>query len=189
MGTRCFIAVESNSVEIIQKAREVQGVLSATGGNMKHVEPDNLHLTLKFLGEIEKPQVDKVSEMVSEITFNSFKMLVENVGVFPNLRRPSTIWAGVTQGVTELTQIFNEVDHKLSKIGFERDRRRFHPHITISRVRSGKNRENLVEELMRLADYTFGEDRVDKIALKKSILTPKGPIYSTLAESAKSLDI
>jgi 2'-5' RNA ligase len=116
-------------------------------------------------------------------------MSVENVGVFPNLRRPSTIWAGVTQGVTELTQIFNEVDHKLSEIGFERDRRRFHPHITISRVRSGKNRENVVEGLMRLADYTFGEDGVDKIALKKSILTSKGPIYSTLAESTKPSDI
>lgn len=156
---------------------------------MKHVEPDNLHLTLKFLGDIEKPQVDKISEMVSEVSFKSFNMSVENVGVFPNIRRPSTIWAGISEGVLELTRIFNEVDCKLSKLGFEKERRRFHPHITISRVRSGRNREKLVEELMRLSDYRFGEDRVDNIALKKSVLTPKGPIYSTLAESVKPLGI
>ena len=189
MGIRCFIAIECNNFEIIQRFRYVQSELTMTGVNLKHVEPDNLHLTLKFLGEIEKTQVDRVSEMVSEITFKAFNISVENVGVFPNIRRPSTIWAGVTEGVTELARIFNSVDHKLSVIGFERDRRRFHPHITISRVRSGKNREKLGEELMKLSNYSFGEDRIDNIALKKSVLTPNGPIYSTLAESAKPLDI
>jgi 2'-5' RNA ligase len=189
MGTRCFIAVECNNIEIIQKAQEVQGGLSATGGNLKHVEPDNLHLTLKFLGEIDKHQVDKVSEMVSEISFNPFNMSIENVGVFPNLRRPSIIWAGITEGVMDLTRIFNEVDNKISKMGFKRERRRFHPHITISRVRSGKNRDKIIEELMRISDYRFGENRVDKIVFKKSVLTPKGPVYTSLSESIKPLDI
>jgi 2'-5' RNA ligase len=189
MGTRCFIAVECNNAEIIKRVRDVQDGLTATGGTLKHVEPENIHLTLKFLGEIKKPQLDSVSETVSEIKFNEFNMFVENVGVFPNLRRPSTIWAGISEGVTELTRIFREVDNKLSKLGFERERRRFHPHITISRVRSGKNRDRLVEELMRISDYRFGEDKVDKISLKKSVLTPNGPIYTTLAESLKPLDI
>jgi 2'-5' RNA ligase len=183
MGTRCFIAIDCSNEQVIQRLRDIQSGLTGTGGHLKHVEPDNLHLTLKFLGDIEKPMVDMVSEMVSGISFNSFNMFVENVGVFPNLRRPATIWAGITEGVTEIMQIFREVDKKLSKIGFERERRKYHPHITISRVRSGKNRDKLIEELMRVSDYSFGGNMVDKIALKKSVLTPKGPIYTTLAES------
>jgi 2'-5' RNA ligase len=189
MGTRCFIAIECSNDEVIQGLRDVQSGLTATGGHLKHVEPDNLHLTLKFLGDVEKQIVDKVSEIISEISFNSFNMFVENVGVFPNLRRPSVIWAGVTEGAVEITRIFKEMDNKLGKLGLKRERRRFHPHITISRVRSGKNREKLLEELMRISDYRFGENKVEKIVLKKSVLTPRGPVYTTLAESVKPQDI
>ncbi len=78
------------------------------------------------------------------------------------------------------------LDEKLSKLGFERERRRYQPHLTICRVRSGKNKDQLAEELLRLSDYVFGEISVDRVSLKKSVLTPSGPIYTTLAESQHS---
>ncbi|MFC1803098.1 RNA 2',3'-cyclic phosphodiesterase [Thermoproteota archaeon] len=189
MGTRCFIAIECNNAEIITRFREVHSMLSCTSGNMKHVEPENTHLTLKFLGEIDQYQVDQASEIVREIMFQPFNFTVEGVGVFPNMRRPATIWAGITEGVAELAGIFNEVDKKLSKLGFKKERRGFHPHLTISRVRSGKNRDQIVEKLIQLGDYMFGIIRVERISLKKSVLTPSGPIYTTIIESREPLDI
>lgn len=180
---RCFIAIECNNAEIITRIMDVQRRLSGTGGNVKHVESENIHMTLKFLGEIDQPQVDQATGIIKRIKFHPFDFTVEGVGVFPHMRRPATIWAGVTDGVTELARVFNEVDEKLSKQGFRKERRRFHPHLTISRVRTGKNRDQLVEELLQLSDNMFGVIRVDRISMKKSVLTPRGPVYSTLAES------
>jgi 2'-5' RNA ligase len=183
---RCFIAVECANREVVEGIRRVQAALESTGANLKHVEPENIHLTLKFLGEIPQHKVDEVAETVKEIGFTPFKFNVEEVGVFPNLRRPATIWAGITTGVSDLAAVFDEVDSKMGKLGFDRERRRFHPHLTISRVRSGKNRDQLVEELLAVKDQVFWEIKVTRIVLKKSVLTSKGPIYTTLAESHHS---
>ena len=183
---RCFIAVECNNSEVVEGIRKVQGAVESTGANLKHVEPENIHLTLKFLGEIPQHKVDEVAEIINDISFEPYSFKVEEVGVFPNLRRPATIWAGITNGVSDLAAVFEEVDSKMGKLGFDRERRRFHPHLTISRVRSGKNKDQLVEELVAAKDQVFGSINVDRIVLKKSVLTPKGPIYTTLAESRHS---
>jgi 2'-5' RNA ligase len=183
---RCFIAIECNNPEVINGIQGVQRALMGTGAKLKSVEPENIHLTLKFLGEIQQHKVDEVIKVVEGISFEPFRFKAEEVGVFPNLSRPATIWAGITDGVSDLTAVFEEVDSKLSKLGYERERRKFHPHLTICRVRSGTNREQLVEELLRLQKQKFGDISVEKIALKKSVLTQSGPIYSTLAESRHS---
>lgn len=183
---RCFVAVECSNPEVVKGIRHVQGVLESTGADMKSVESENIHLTLKFLGEIEQQSVDDVAEIVRGISFAPFRFKVEEVGVFPNTSRPSTIWAGITEGVSDLIMVFEMLDEKLSKLGFERERRRYQPHLTICRVRSGKNKEQLAEELLRLGDYEFGEVSVDRVSLKKSVLTSSGPIYTTLAESKHS---
>ncbi len=189
MGIRSFVAVDCTESEIIPRFMEVQGRLKATGARVKLVEPENIHLTLKFLGEIEDPQVDEISRFIEGISFDPFEFRVEGVGVFPNLRRPTTIWAGITEGVGELVNIFGLVNEGLSQFGFEKDRRRYSPHLTIARVRGGNNRDRLVEELLQFEDYQFGSIKVDRIKLKKSVLTRNGPIYSTLAESSPPVGI
>ena len=131
-------------------------------------------------------KVDEVVEVVTGISFDPFNLKVEEVGVFPNLKRPTTIWAGINEGISGVTMVFEELDEKLSKIGFERERRKIPPHITICRVRGGKNKDYLVEELLKLKDQEFGQINVDRIILKKSVLTPSGPIYSTIVESSHS---
>jgi len=156
---------------------------------MKLVEIENIHITLKFLGDIEDHQVEEVSQVIRDITLTPFEFTVEGVGVFPNLRRPTTVWAGISTGVGELAGLFNDVNDGLAKLGFEKDRRKFHPHLTIARVRGEQNRDRLVNELMSMEEMKFGKVQVDRIYLKKSVLTPKGPIYTILAESKQSVDI
>jgi 2'-5' RNA ligase len=183
---RCFVAIECNNLDVKNEITIVQRALESSGAKLKSVESENLHITLKFLGEIMQHKLDEAIEIVNNISFTPFKAKIEEVGVFPNLRRPATIWAGVTEGVSEVTIIFDELDQKLSKIGFERERRRFRPHLTICRIRSGTNRTQLIDELLRVKDQVFGEIEVDKVVLKKSVLTPSGPIYTTLAKSRHS---
>lgn len=183
MGIRSFVAVDCVGVEMLPRFCEVQGRLKATGARLKLVEPENIHLTVKFLGDIEDSQVDEVSRVIEGISFEPFTLMVEGVGVFPNLRRPVTVWAGITEGVGELAEVFANVNDGLANLGFEKDRRRFQPHLTLARVRGGENRDRLVEELVNCEGYEFGVVRVERIALKKSVLTRSGPIYSTLIES------
>ena len=183
MSIRCFVAVECGGDELTAKFTEVRRILEATRADIKFVEPENVHLTLKFLGEIEPSLVEQASQVVKEASFQPFSARLEGVGVFPNLRRPRVVWAGISEGVSQLVEVWKDVDTKLSGLGFERERRGFSPHITIGRVRSGRNRERLVEELSTLSDYVFGGLQVDRVVLKKSVLTPRGPIYTTLAES------
>ena len=183
---RCFVAIECNNPEVLKGIKQVQEALASTGANLKPVETENIHLTLKFLGEIPQHKVDEVTDLIKDISFEAFNFKVEEVGVFPNHRRPATIWAGISEGVTEVTKVFEELDAKLSKLGFERERRKFHPHFTIGRVRSGKNKDQLVEELMRLETEEFGLISADRVVFKKSFLTPSGPVYTTFAESRHS---
>lgn len=183
---RCFVAIECNNPEVIKRIKKVQTTLEGTGANLKNVEPENIHLTLKFLGEITQQKLDEVTQVVEDISFYPFTFSVEEVGVFPNMRRPTTIWAGITEGVSNIVTVFEKLDVKLSRLGFKQEHRKFQPHLTIGRVRTGQNKNQLVEELLRLKDEVFGEVKVDRIMLKKSILTPKGPIYSILAESRHS---
>lgn len=189
MGIRSFVAVDCVGAGIDTKFAEVQGRLKASGARMKLVEPENIHVTIKFLGDIEDSQVPEISKVIEEISFDPFTFTVEGVGVFPNLRRPATIWAGVGEGFGELTDIFSQVNEGLDKLGFEKERRRFHPHLTLARVRGGENRDRLVESLLELENYDFGRVNVEVVSLKKSVLTRSGPVYSTLAESRRPADI
>lgn len=189
MGIRSFVAVECHDGSIHARFEEAQGLLKGTGASIKLVEIENIHITLKFLGDIEDHQVEEVSRVIRDITFKPFEFTVEGIGVFPNLKRPTTIWAGISSEVGELANLFNLVNGGLAKLGFEKDRRRFHPHLTIARVRGGQNRDKLVDTLLGLEEMKFGKVKVDRIYLKKSVLTPKGPIYSTLTESKISADI
>ena len=154
-----------------------------TGADLKVVEAENVHLTLKFLGEIPEARAMEVAGTVREMSFSPFSFKVEEVGVFPSASRPNVVWAGITDGVAELSRVFQDLETRLSGLGFERERRRFSPHLTICRVRSGRNRAQLVAEIEGLRDMVFGSVNVDRVTLKKSVLTRQGPVYSTLAES------
>ena len=149
---------------------------------MKSVEGENVHLTLKFLGNVSTSRLAEVRSSLQQLTFPSFTAEIKGAGAFPNLKHMNVIWVGVNEGWTQVEQIYEQVEKLLSGVGFRRENRPFSPHITIARVRSGKKREEIAKFLQHLSDEIFGTIAVDKVRLKQSILSSSGPKYHTLLE-------
>ncbi len=183
---RTFIAIELPQ-NIKTYLSRIQEQLKASGADIKWVEPKNIHLTLKFLGEIDQNKLDKVIKILEDIAKekNSFHMRIVSVGAFPRINSPRVIWVGIDKGDNEAKEIAKELEEKIAKIGIPKENRPFSSHITIGRTRSSLNLKNLVEGLNILASGSLKEDLefgVTKITLYKSTLTPKGPIYEILKE-------
>ena len=182
--------MEIVSTKILDNLLTLGKELIATGATVKLVEAQNIHVTLRFLGNISRSRVEEVSKLLDEVEFYPFDIELRDVGVFPNLRRVNVVWVGIDRGAVELLNVFNQLEGKLTGIGFKLDRRGFSPHITVARVSSGRNRDALIEMISNWSDREFGGFRVNAIQLKKSVLTPRGPIYSTLHEtSARSQEL
>ncbi|MBS7658158.1 MAG: RNA 2',3'-cyclic phosphodiesterase [Candidatus Bathyarchaeia archaeon] len=179
---RCFIAIDVDQKNVIEKILSIQKVLEESKVDLKLVEPQNIHLTLKFLGEINEEKVKKVIEAIKDIQFKPFKIILKGLGVFPTINYPRVLWVGVTNGFKEISLIFLKLEDKLAKLGFPKEERGFSPHLTIARVKSGKEKTELIKVLEKFKNEEIGEVPVESIKLKRSILTSKGPIYSTLFE-------
>ena len=156
--------------------------LQALGGDLKPVEGENIHLTLKFLGNVSTPRLAEVQSSLKQLTFPSFSAEIKGAGAFPNLKHMNVIWVGVNEGWSQVEQIYEQVEKLLYTLGFKRENRPFSPHITIARVRSIRKRDEIANFLQHLSDESFGTITVDKVQLKQSILSSSGPKYSTLLE-------
>ena len=179
---RSFLAIDIDNDEILSRVASVQETLKSSGGDLKLVEFQNIHVTMQFLGDIDQHMVEKISHQMESLTFSPFKIEVEGVGVFPTIKRPRVIWVGVQQGRDAVSQVYDQLERSLTRLGFAKNQRKYSPHITLARVRSGRNRAELIRCLQQVADFTFGSFTVDCVRLKKSVLTPQGPRYSTLKE-------
>ncbi len=179
---RTFLAFDINSEQVLERFKEVQAKLIETGADLKPVEPQNIHVTMRFLGDITPSMVDKINEAMKQVAFTAFDCNIQGVGVFPDLRYPRVVWASIRKGTDELRSIFSQLEPSLIRLGFRPDNKGFSPHLTLARVRSGRSKLELVTVIKELGDYDFGVIRADCFRLKKSVLTPKGPIYSTLNE-------
>lgn len=179
---RSFIAFDIDDQSILKKFADVQNLLVKTGADLKLVEPKNIHVTVRFLGNITLPTVEKVFEEMKKVQFIPFNIKICGVGAFPNLRYPRVVWAGITEGADQLRSIFNQLEPRLRSLGFAPDPKGFSPHLTIARVKSGRNKAELGGFIIENANYEFGVIQATCLRLKKSDLTPKGPIYSTLKE-------
>jgi len=179
---RSFIAFDIENELVIRRLSEVQNMLVNTGADLKLVKPQNIHVTMRFLGNISPPMVDLIHEEMKQVSFASFDIELKGLGAFPSLRYARVVWAGIQKGANELMNIFNQLEPRLRKLGFKPDPKGFSPHLTIARVRTGRHKAELLKCLEDLADYEFGFIKADYLRLKKSVLTPKGPIYTTLRE-------
>jgi 2'-5' RNA ligase len=179
---RSFVAVDITDNVLLQKIVDSQAELLRTGADIKLVEPENIHATVRFLGEVSSSILDQVKNELAQIAFPSFPVALRGLGAFPNAHRPNVVWVGMTNGDKELQNIFSQLEPRLKGLGLPGERRGFSPHITIGRVKSGRNREALYSAITEMADEEFGSMIVKSVRLKKSILTPKGPVYSTVHE-------
>jgi 2'-5' RNA ligase len=179
---RSFIAFDLDNDAVREKIANVQNLLVKTSADLKLVEAKNIHITLRFLGNISPNTVERIYEEMQKVQFVPFDAKLYGLGAFPNPRYPRVVWVGITQGAEQLRGIFSQLEPRLQRLGFTPDPKGFSPHLTISRVKSGRNKAELATFLSANASYEFGIINAKCLRLKRSDLTPKGPIYSTLKE-------
>ena len=182
---RSFIAIElptqvKAELKILQQAWK-----GANSGIVKWVNPDGIHITLKFLGNIDLKQVDKITEIIklSCQKIQPFTLQLQGTGAFPNLRRVQVVWIGVIGELPALQELFSNIEANLSKIGFPAEGRGFVPHITLARVRenaSMSERQALGELINRTKIEKSLNIEVKSINLMRSDLTRTGARYTLL---------
>jgi RNA 2',3'-cyclic 3'-phosphodiesterase len=184
---RTFIAIELPQ-DIKDAISRLQSKLKATGADVKWVSPSNIHLTLKFLGEIDEKTRDATIEVMQEIAsdISTFSIKLGSIGAFPGIRSPRVIWIGLSQGHDQVKTIAQMLENELEACGLAKENREFSSHITIGRIRSLKNKDALAAGISKLGGPVTenpGEFLAGKITLFKSTLTPQGPIYEKLQET------
>jgi len=174
---RTFVAIEISNDNIINSIKKFQSEINI---NAKPVEPKNCHFTLQFLGEISEEISQKIIQALHKIEFSSFSVNLKGVGAFPKPKFPRVVWIGTDDnGGNMLIQLSKKVEKVLEPLGFFSDKP-FKPHITVFRIK--KKIGDITKELDRQKTIDFGIQEVTNIKLKKSELTPNGPIYSDIEE-------
>ncbi len=138
---RCFIAIPCPDTIKDLLVREQKDMVCL--GRIKPVEYENIHLTMKFLGEIEDSNVEKIKQVLDEINIKPFEIMVKGLGAFPNPGNPKVVWAGVRDGSAQIINLQKTMDEKLSALGFQKDNR-FHPHYTIARIKKLDERQKIM---------------------------------------------
>jgi len=171
---RTFVAIEVSDKDVLNSIHKIQTELNIKA---KPVKLHNMHFTVQFLGEVSEEMVGKISDALNSIEFSSFSISFMSIGVFPKPNFPRVIWIGTDDGVNELEKLAEMIHSNLSHLGFSPDKK-FKPHVTIFRVKY--KIVDLSSKLEKFSSYSFGKQLVSEIKLKKSKLTPNGPIYTDL---------
>ena len=176
---RLFVAVDM-SEDVRDKIYSLYDVIKSF--RLKPVEKENIHITLKFLGEVPDSRVDVVKERLEEVKAKAFRMHLKGIGFFPSANHIRVVWVGVEEGNEEISQLAEKVENAVKRLGFKRDKS-FVAHATIARAKnlSPADRKKLLKELEPYMNSDFGWMDVKDFRLKKSTLTPSGPIYTDLA--------
>ncbi len=167
---RTFIAID------VPYSRNIERLQNSIEGRVKLVEKENIHITLKFLGEIDEKILPDIEKIVEDCKVEKFHINLKGVGFFPNPRYIRVVWIGV-ENYDPIVNMAKCMDEKLSKMRFKKEKN-YIPHITIARAKGKIKIKNLLE----FKDMNFSQFIVDSVKIKKSALTPEGPIYEDLYE-------
>jgi 2'-5' RNA ligase len=174
---RAFVALELSS-EIKEQLRIAQDVLSGCRARLTIVTPELIHITAKFLGEVADEKIPAVMDALNTVKFTPFLATAHKITV-NNPSRPHTVWCAI-EDAGESGQVFERIEEVLFPLGFARETRRFTPHATVARVRYPD--PSLFEAIGLLSDRKYGNCTISGMKLKKSTLTPQGPVYEDLLE-------
>ena len=183
---RTFVAIEIAEPLKLKIDRSVEDLRSGLKeGLIRWARLESMHLTLKFLGEIDPEQLQTIHEILDQVAgrFSSFSLEVAGFGCFPNRSRPRVVWVGFRPVGGDLPRLQSELAGRLETIGFEREQRGYHPHLTLGRVRkglSGPDMKQVSEWAQQAQIETVGIFEVDAIGLIRSVLKPDGAEYSNL---------
>jgi len=177
---RLFIGVAIPE-ELKQKLLPVQQKLASLA-DIKLVEPENLHFSLKFLGEVDEDRVKAVREVLTFAVekFSAFALSIAGIGAFPSAGSGRIVWAGCSSGAKELESLAGFIDSELSKAGFPAEQRPFRAHLTLGRIRQLEKNPALQKFISVNKEKEFGSFNVSKISLIESKLSPTGPTYTEI---------
>jgi 2'-5' RNA ligase len=181
--TRTFIAIDPGK-DIRNRLVALQEQLAKAGTEVKWVEPENLHVTLLFLGEVGERDLPAVCKAVADVAQQTlaFPLSVERASCFGSPRRPRTLWAGVGEGTQAVCALHDALEGPLLDLGcYRREERQYTPHITLGRVRSDRPTDKLAAALAKNAGWQGGETLVREVLVMGSELTPEGPVYTVLS--------
>jgi RNA 2',3'-cyclic 3'-phosphodiesterase len=180
---RAFLAFELDP-EVVGRLLEAQEEIKKIGADLSIVGRENLHLTVKFLGEVPESTAEEIDRRIATLDLRKLEASIRGVGAFPDLRRPRVVWAGTASGdEPEVIRRAEAIIAALKGIGQD-ENRDFHAHVTLARVKSPRNNAGLADFITRNSGRNFGKTRIDALKLKSSTLTPKGPIYTEIREYA-----
>lgn len=180
---RLFIALPLTK-EIEEALGKMIFILKQKSGRVKWVAPKNIHVTVKFLGEVNEDKIDSIKSAIQKIArkYQKVDCAVDAIGGFPNLSRPRVIWAGLTGQAEILESIVHDIEEETFKLGFPKEEKRFSPHLTLGRIKENYGLEDLVSYVKSYKIESLN-CQLSTLTLFKSTLTPAGPIYDRLLEA------
>jgi len=186
MSLRLFVAVElSTEVKqgVADAVERLRKGIQFTPAHPAWVKLDAMHLTLKFLGETNDTDVPRLTELLAQAVTGEpeFDVSVEGVGVFPNPRRPTVLWMGIKGGKENLARLSSRIDQHVAALGFEREKRDFHPHLTLARIKALRGAEAMMKVIESHRHLSAGSCRISRVVLFKSELRPEGALHTPIA--------
>ena len=180
---RSFIAIEL-SPEIKDALQKIEDELKPKVPDVKWVRPENIHLTLKFLGHISADMIESIKSILVQIAKDAkpFTIRLSSPGAFPTPERPRVVWIGIDKGDEESVTLVNTIEDKVSHLGIEKENRAFHPHLTLGRIEFLKDKDTLKNAFSAIKIPPI-EMAVSKITLFQSTLTRGGAVYNALQEA------
>ncbi|MCU0561620.1 MAG: RNA 2',3'-cyclic phosphodiesterase [Desulfobacterales bacterium] len=181
---RAFVAVELPG-PVRAALQAIQAELERIGIRARWVQPERIHLTLKFLGSVPAGHVESIGRALAAAARAHAPMSLTAVGlgVFPGVRRPRVIWAGIAERGDALGGLQREIDARLSGLGFPAEAGRFRGHLTIGRFVAERSPGPVAEALKQFAGQAAGSFAVREVVLFRSDLLPEGPRYTPLART------
>ena len=182
---RTFIAIDVSAAVRAQAARLIEK-LRSSGVKARWVEPSNLHLTLKFLGDVPNTEVAAVCQAVKVAVLENgpFDIHCQGAGAFPEIKRPRTVWLGLADGNEEMRRLQEKIDIALAGLGFPREPRRFHPHLTLGRLqRTGPELADLARLLEEHEAFDAGKFTVEEVQVVASFLEKTGPTHDVMGRA------
>jgi RNA 2',3'-cyclic 3'-phosphodiesterase len=178
---RCFLAIDLPE-ELRPGLAQVQEELQRSHADVRWVAPGNIHLTLKFFGNVPDDEIDTLAQAAREAAAETSPLQLQatGAGAFPSPTAPRVVWLGLGGDIVHLTQLFYRLEKAFAALGYPPEGRAFNPHLTLGRVKSPANRERLAKLLAKLPPVDWPPFEVKELILFQSVLSPKGSTYTPL---------